>query len=103
MFQFILLLLVPGVFSAPKPQDTYGAPAAPGYSAPAADTYGSPAAPAVDSYGAPRAPVCRTEQSPTQIPGAQCDANAPQCVDQVLVSRLTRDPFDSNFSRLKSL
>ena len=83
-FQFILLLLVTGGYSAPKPQDSYGAPAAPStYGAPAADSYGSPQAPAVDSYGAPQAPVCRTEQSPAPLPGAECNPNPPQCVDQV--------------------
>jgi len=85
-FQFILLLLVTGGYSAPKPQDSYGAPAAPStYGAPAADSYGSPQAPAVDSYGAPQAPVCRSEQSPSPIPGAECNPNPPQCVDQVLL------------------
>jgi hypothetical protein len=68
-FQFILLLLVSEGFCAPKPQDSYG----------------SPQAPAVDSYGAPQAPVCRTEHSPSEIPGAQCSPDAPQCVDQVML------------------
>jgi hypothetical protein len=85
-FQFILLLLVSEGFAAPKPQDSYGAPAAPStYGAPAVDNYGAPQAPAVDSYGAPQAPVCRTEQSPSQIPGAECNPNPPACVDQVFV------------------
>ena len=75
-------------FAAPKPQDSYGAPAAPStYGAPAAESYGAPQAPAVDSYGAPQAPVCRVEQSPSAIPGAECNPNPPVCVDQVSIHK----------------
>ena len=69
-------------YNAPA-AETYGAPAAPAYNAPAAEAYGAPQAPVVDSYGAPQAPVCRVEQSPSPIPGAECNPNAPDCVEQV--------------------
>lgn len=60
LFQFLLLfLLADGGLSAPNPQDTYGAPAAPSYGAPAADSYGAPQAPVEDAYGAPKVGVFR--------------------------------------------
>ena len=66
----------------PKPQDSYGPPKAP----PVQDSYGSPQADPIDSYGTPQAPPvapkCRTEKSATEIPGAQCYADPPQCTDQ---------------------
>ena len=67
LFQVILALGLIGLAAAkPSPQDSYG----------------SPQAPAIDSYGSPQGPTCRTETSSNPIPGAQCNADAPQCQDQ---------------------
>ena len=54
---------------AQKRQDTYGAPAA--------DTYGAPAAPAVDTYGPPKAPPVDTYGSPQAEPTSYEPAPAP--------------------------
>ena len=68
----------------PKPQDSYGPP-----KAPPVDSYGPPQAEVIDTYGTPAAPpvtppTCRTEKSATEIQGAQCYADPPQCVDKCI-------------------
>ncbi|XP_017859871.1 PREDICTED: vitelline membrane protein Vm26Ab [Drosophila arizonae] len=64
----------------------YGAPAAaPSYSAPAAPSYGAPAAPAAPAYAAPAAPAAPAYSAPAPAP-APASIPAPPCPKNYLFS-----------------